>query len=319
MDVTAGPSGLSDEQKLVHLEADTKRPLAILYLYGGALVVNGPAVHRGLAGTLAKSTGAKVLMVRQRLAPQNPSPAALLDAFQAYLTLLAPPPGSPHAPVPPESIILLRLQRQKATITFHGQEVSPAVPAGMALLSPIADMTNAFPSYENNAYRDFPTCAAWPRRPPRANFYCEGSTLAHPIVSPAGAEDWTGSCPLWLVSGQEQVVDATRIIARTAYPQSVSVVLEEYEAMPHIFFQVYRQAPQTRKVMADWVKTILAFSRGERPTSAAATIRAKYLAAEPMEFESLVPWTQAEVREIMWKKTLSYRVPAHHRELRSAL
>ncbi|PYI33456.1 alpha/beta-hydrolase [Aspergillus indologenus CBS 114.80] len=330
---TPETAGLSDQEKFLRLDAETKQPLAILYLYGGSLVLNGPANYRRSAGTLAKATAAKVLMVRQRLAPQHPFPAALLDAFQAYLTLLAPPPGAPHAPVPPESIVLLRLQRQNATITFHGHNLSPELPAGMALLSPVADITNAFPSYERNACwdifpvpveklpyleSDHPPCDAWPAHPPRAHVYCEAGMLAHPLVSPVAA-DWTGSCPLWLASGQEQLVDATRVLARTAHAQGVSVVLQEYEAMPHIFFQVHRDAPQTRKLMADWVKTILAFARKKKIPSVAATIRARDLVAEPMDFETLVPWTQAEVRGMMWQKTRDYKVPAHHRELRSAL
>ncbi|RPB11035.1 alpha/beta-hydrolase [Morchella conica CCBAS932] len=45
-------------------------------------------------------------MPRYRLAPQNPFPAALLDALTAYLYLLHPPPGALHKPIPASKIII---------------------------------------------------------------------------------------------------------------------------------------------------------------------------------------------------------------------
>jgi acetyl esterase/lipase len=290
-------------------------------------------------------------MVRQRLAPQNPFPAVLLDVFQAYLTLLAPPPGCPHEAVPPSSIvvagdssggclalgllqILLRLQRRNASITFHGQIVEPAVPSGMALLSAATDLANSFPSFERNAdcdifpvpieklpylERSFPTCPIWPARPPRANLYCEAGMLAHSLASPAASEDWSGSCPLWIALGQEQIVDASKFLVQTAHAQGVSVTLHEYERMPHTFFWIFGQAPQTRKILTDWAKVILSFARGEKPPSSACFIRARGLIAEPMDIERLVPYTVAKVRELMWNKTLGYKVPSFHGESRSTL
>lgn len=291
-------------------------------------------------------------MVRQRLAPQNPFPAAFLDVFQAYLTLLAPPPGAPHAPVPPSSIVvagdssggclalgllqvLLRLQRRNASITFHGQKVKPAVPAGLALLSPASELSNSFPSYDRNAHldvfpvpieklpyleRSFTTCPIWPSNPPRANTYCEAGMLAHPLASPAASDDWTGSCPLWFASGQEQLVDSAKLVAQTAHAQGVSVTLQEYEMMPHTFFLFFRQAPQTKKVLADWADAVLAFGSGRKPPpSSAWFIHAKGLVAKPLDVGNLVPFGVAQAREIMRNKTLCYKIPSFHWESRSTL
>ncbi|KAH8433186.1 uncharacterized protein LDX57_010819 [Aspergillus melleus] len=212
---------LPESVKFQKLDAETKSSLVILYVYGGAFVLNTPSCYRRLAGKLAKKTGAKVLMVHQRLAPQNPFPAALLDVFQAYLTLLAPPAGCPHNTIPPSSIviaadssgtslalgllqILLWLKRMNKSILFHGKTIESAIPAGMTLLSPITDITCSIPSYERNMTTDifpvpiedrpylrssFPTCQLWPTSPPRADVYCDAAMLAHPLVSPAACED----------------------------------------------------------------------------------------------------------------------------------
>lgn len=289
-------------------------------------------------------------MVHQRLAPQNPFPAALLDVFQAYLSLLSPPAGSPHQPIPPSSIvvaadssgsclalgllqILLRLKRNGTVINFHGCKIQPTVPAGMTLVSPISELTNCLPSYQRNAKwdmfpemeslpyleRTFPTCTNWPTRPPRADLYCEGGMLAHPLASPAASEDWSGSCPLWFASGQEQTVDAYRLIAQTANSQGVSVTVQEYEGMPHTFFFVYRQAPQTKKIMGDWVRAILLFSQAIKPPSSAIIIKAKGLVSEPLDLERLVPFTVRQVQEMMYQRTILFKVPPHHRDAHSSL
>ncbi|KAJ6122839.1 hypothetical protein N7512_005304 [Penicillium capsulatum] len=287
---TPEPS-ISEELKFQSLGAETKSPLTLLYVYGGTFVLNTPASYRSRVGRLAKSTGAKVLMVRQRLAPQNPFPAALLDVFQAYLALIVPPPGSPHKAIPPSSIvvtgdssganlalgllqILLRLKKRGATITFHGQQIEPAIPSGMALLSPVVELVNVVPSFVKNAHCDmfpvppeklpyleksFPTCHIWPTHPARANLYCEAGLLAHPLASPAACTDWTGSCPLWFGSGQEQISDAQRILAQAAHKQGVSVTLHEYEKMLHAFFWYFGQAPQSRKILKDWADAIMSF------------------------------------------------------------
>ena len=290
-------------------------------------------------------------MVRQRLAPQNPFPAALLDIFQAYLSLLSPPPGSPHQAVPPSSIVvaadssgtclalsllqvLLHLVRDKTTVRFHGNIIKPSIPAGAALISVAADLTNSFPSYEKFADNDifplhveklpylektYPRCPAWPTNPPRANTYCEAGMLAHPLVSPAASTDWSGCCPLWLSSEQGQLVDAARLIAQTANKQGVSVTLQEYEAMPHTFFFAFPRAPQTRKILADWAEAIVLFGKGAKLSSTAAVIHAKGLRAEAMDINCLVPYTVAEAREFMWKKTFVYKVPIWHQKEHSLL
>ena len=296
-------------------------------------------------------TGSKVLMVRQRLAPQHPFPAALLDVFMAYLALLAPPPGSPHEAISPTSIVLagdssgsnlvlsllqslLQLDRQNATIKFHGQIVKPIMPAGAALLSVVADLTNSFPSYQRNVAsdvfpypienlpylrKDFPTCTLWPTQPARANIYCEAGMLAHPLVSPVACRDWTGCCPLWFASGEEQVVDASRLLAQTAYAQGVTISLQEYEGMPHSFYFAFPTAPQSKKVLADWAKAIVDLARGLKLVSRASFIQAKGLQPKELDITALVPFSVDEARGFMWKQALTYKVPSFHKQGTSLL
>ena len=69
---------------------ECKSPVTVLYFHGGAYYLLDPSTHRPTTKKLAKLTGGRCYSVRYRLAPQNPFPAALLDALVSYLTLLYP-------------------------------------------------------------------------------------------------------------------------------------------------------------------------------------------------------------------------------------
>ncbi|TGO42799.1 hypothetical protein BHYA_0005g00640 [Botrytis hyacinthi] len=338
---------LSENEKYQKLVEGTKSPLTVLYLYGGSFV------YRRRIGSLAKATGGKILMVKQRLAPQNPFPAAFLDTFQAYLSLLAPPSNSPHEAIPARNVViagdssgsalalsllqvLLQLKRKNTIIKFHGNTIQPAefIPAGLALLSVTTDLVNALPSHKRNTIHDifpvpieklpyleksFPTCSIWPTKPARANLYCKAGMLAHPLASPVASFDWSGSCPLWFASGQEQIVDGSRLVAQTAFSQGVPVVLQEYEGMPHTFFWVFSKAPQTRKILADWAEVIVGFAEGKKLVSNAEFIHAKGLKTEELNLKNLVSFGVAEASELLWKKTLDYKVPLFHQHCQSSL
>ncbi|KAJ8065003.1 hypothetical protein OCU04_007306 [Sclerotinia nivalis] len=344
---------LSENDKFEKLVQGTKSPLTIFYIYGGTFVLNNPSSYRKRMGNLARATGSKVLMVKQRLAPQNPFPAAFLDIFQTYLSLLAPPPSSPHGAILAKNIViagdssgsclalgllqvLLQLKRKNTVIKFHGNIIKPSefIPAGLALLSVTTDLANALPSHQRNITHDifpspieklpylekrFPTCSIWPTKPARANLYCEAGMLAHPLASPVASLDWSGSCPLWFASGQEQIVDGARLVAQTAFSQGVPVALQEYEGMPHTFFWMFGKAPQTRKILADWAEAIVALGEGKELASKAEFIYAKGLKSEELDLENLVPFDVEEAREILWRKTLDYKVPLFHKQNRSSL
>ncbi|SEL86936.1 Acetyl esterase/lipase [Rhodococcus maanshanensis] len=66
----------------------SERRTAVLYLHGGGFTLGSLATHRSLAAYLARESGAAVYLLDYRLAPENPYPAGLEDAVDAYLELL---------------------------------------------------------------------------------------------------------------------------------------------------------------------------------------------------------------------------------------
>ncbi|EUJ28536.1 putative lipase [Listeria floridensis FSL S10-1187] len=57
----------------------------ILYFHGGGFVTGGLQSHDAIARKLVQTTGARVVAVDYRLAPENPFPAAIEDAYAALL------------------------------------------------------------------------------------------------------------------------------------------------------------------------------------------------------------------------------------------
>lgn len=96
---------IPEEEKYAELTRECKSPVTVLYFHGGAYYLLDPSTHRPTTKKLAKLTGGRCYSVRYRLAPQNPFPAALLDALVSYLTLLYPPPRAFHEPVDPKHIV----------------------------------------------------------------------------------------------------------------------------------------------------------------------------------------------------------------------
>lgn len=96
---------ISERDKFAEMMREVTSPATVLYLHGGAYYLMDPATHRPTTRKLARLTGGRCYSVRYRLAPQNPFPAALIDALLSYLTLLHPPKGAFHEPVKPEHVV----------------------------------------------------------------------------------------------------------------------------------------------------------------------------------------------------------------------
>src|SRR5260221_1557974 len=60
----------------------------MLYLHGGAYIVGSVNTHRTLAVDLSRVTGARILVVEYRLAPEHTFPAAVDDVVIAYRLLV---------------------------------------------------------------------------------------------------------------------------------------------------------------------------------------------------------------------------------------
>ncbi|KAI9843127.1 MAG: hypothetical protein M1837_006580 [Sclerophora amabilis] len=252
---------------------------------GTTIFLMDPASHRPVTSQLAKLTGGRVFSVRYRLAPQQPFPAALVDALISYLSLLYPPPNSVHAPVPASQIVfagdsaggglslcllqfILSLHHQSQpdsppTMLFHGHRVPVPIPAGVACSSAWANISCSLPSYQENAKYDFlppatsgsaskyPPCEIWPPKTgrKRQTLYADDSCLIHPLVSPVTAPSWAGAPPILLLTGEEMLSDENDFIARRI---AATEPAEPGEAANVIIYQQYKTMPHAFAQVLPW-------------------------------------------------------------------
>ncbi|KAF1986940.1 hypothetical protein K402DRAFT_331297 [Aulographum hederae CBS 113979] len=324
---------ISEAEKYASMMKDVKSDVTILYFHGGAHYLMDPCTHRVFCSRLARISGGRVYSVRYRLAPQNPFPAALLDAFIAYLTLLYPPEGSLHEPVQASHIVfggdsaggnlsfallqlLLQLRRSAGgstpTVTFNGKQVEIPLPAGVSGNAPWLDITRSMPSLQSNAKYDYlpppsesamdaiPHDEIWPASPPREDVYCNGSMLCHPLASPLSATDWSGSPPLFFGLGEEMLADEDKVVASRAVKQGVKVHWEQYEAMCHCFAMMLEGLDSGKMFFTSWGKWCR--EAVDRPTEMKTEgwfVTAKKLDRKPVDMEALSTWTDEEVSEKM--------------------
>lgn len=332
------PAERDEKAEYANLMQEVTSPVTILYFHGGAMYLLDPATCRPTTSRLAKETGGRVFNVRYRLAPSNPFPAALLDCFIAYLSLLYPPPGALHSAVLPNEIVfggdsaggtcctallqlILQFHRSNPnpsslpTVRFHGKDVEIPLPAGIAMTSPWLDITRGLPSIEGLVQydylpppsqtdtREFPACPMWPASPPRADLYCEGSALMHPLVSPLAAKSWEGAPPLFFSVGQEMLRDEDAVLAQRAVKQGVKVVWREFEAMPHCFAMLLESNPGTPVHYEEFGKFCREVVEDEKNVETSGTfICAKTLQRSELDVKSgLTELTDAEAEDYMLK------------------
>ncbi|KAK3503535.1 alpha/beta hydrolase fold-domain-containing protein [Neurospora crassa] len=278
---------IPEREKYDEMMKDVKAPTTILYFHGGAYWLMDPATHRPTCRELAKRTGGRCYSVRYRLAPQNPFPAAVMDALVSYLGLLYPPPEAFHEPVEPEHIVIagdsaggnlslallqliMQLQRSGTTVFWLGHERSIPLPAGVAVNSPWLEITHSSPSCVTNGAFDYvpgleaqdkaeklrAPCSAWPTNPPRMSMYVADDYIMHPLVSLLLAPSWRGAPPTYICTGWEMLSDEDKFTAARFHAEGVSVTFEEYEGMPHCFAMVLKNLKEAGRCMEGWSRFI---------------------------------------------------------------
>ncbi len=204
-------------------------PQVLVYLHGGGFVRGNLALGRANAAVVARASGLKVLAVGYRQAPEHPFPAAPDDLAAAYAALLA------HNGLRADQVAVMG-ESSGGTLAL-GLAVRHAgqpgmMPAGIAALSPMADLRLCGASWHYNAPHDVADRATGQRM---VALYLAGASAEDPLVSPA-LHHFKGACPLWVGIGSlEAMLSDTEFLARKADDAGTPVQLEVFEAMPHGF------------------------------------------------------------------------------------
>ncbi|MBV9790835.1 MAG: alpha/beta hydrolase [Chloroflexi bacterium] len=239
--ITPAVAGGVDAAWVESAAAESSRVL--LFLHGGGFNSGSWFTHRGLATRLALASGARLLLLNYRLAPEHPCPAAIEDAAAGYQWLLA-------QGYDPAQIVIggdsagggLAL----ATLVWLRDHGLP-LPAAGVLLSPWVDLTMSGASVQSRAaidplttLRGFQRAAAW---------YVGAGDLKQPLASPLYA-DLHGLPPLLIQVGDHELLlsDATRL-AEQARAAGVEVTLEVWDEMWHVWQAWAGALPEGRQAI----------------------------------------------------------------------
>jgi monoterpene epsilon-lactone hydrolase len=240
----------------------------ILYLHGGGYYFCSPRSHRSLVFGLATRSRAPAFSLDYRLAPEARFPAALDDALAAYRQLLAD--GTPA-----QSIVIsgdsagggLAL----ATLVALRDAGDP-LPAGGLLFSPWTDLGASGASIRTNDGVD--PMFSGPAIGRAAKLYLGDTPATHPYASPVYA-DLHGLPPLFIQAGSTEVLlDDARRVAETARSAGVSVELQIWPNMPHVWQIFTPFIPEARRALdgaAGFVRQVTS-PRSSQPSSAMSMV-----------------------------------------------
>jgi acetyl esterase/lipase len=199
----------------------------ILYLHGGAFCLGGPSTHGSITSRLAVESGLPVWVPDYRLAPEHPYPAALDDALACYDHLLASGYAARQVMFGGDSAggslaLALALRLRDA-----GREL----PAGLMMMSPVADPTLSSPGIGANGRLDPMLRKGWLEQ--ALGWYrCPADALVHrPLEA-----DLSGLPPMLIQVGEREILlsDSLRL-AEHARSCGVDCRLEVHEGRWHVF------------------------------------------------------------------------------------
>lgn len=223
--------------------ADRRR--AVIYLHGGGYRVGSIVSHRGLMARISAASGAAVLGVEYRLAPEHLFPAPLADALASYeraLSLVEDPGGLALAGDSAGGGLALSL-------LVALRDAGRPLPSAAFLISPWTDLAATGESYVTRADSDpihqRPMILAAAR-----GYLGPDADPLDPRASPLYAE-LAGLPPLLIqVGDRETGLDDSTRLAERARAAGVPVELEVCDGMIHVFQLFAEELPEARRAIA---------------------------------------------------------------------
>ncbi|MFE8604339.1 alpha/beta hydrolase [Archangium violaceum] len=200
----------------------------VVYLHGGSYVFGSTRTHGDLIARIALGTGARVLGLNYRLAPEHPFPAPVEDTLSAYRWLLS-------TGVKPERVAFCGDSAggglSIAALVALRDRGEP-LPAGAVLIAPWVDLEcsgESVVAHERFDWGDKRMLLHW------AKWYVGDADVRNPLVSPWYA-DLRGLPPLFVHVGSAELQhdDGVRITGK-ARAAGVKAHLEVWPEMVHNF------------------------------------------------------------------------------------
>lgn len=202
----------------------------LLYLHGGGYILGDTTTHQCLIAEVAKACEAQCVALNYRLAPEHPYPAAVEDALAGYRWMLE------EQRLAPEHIVVAGDSAGGGltlALLLAARDAGLPLPGAAVAISPWTDLAATGASLDTHADRD-------PMLDKRgviafSRWYLKGADPKSPLASPLYA-DLRGLPPMLIQVGGSEILldDATRFAAQ-AEAAGVSVALEVWEEMLHVW------------------------------------------------------------------------------------
>ena len=233
-DGTAEPAGVTYEEvdasgvPAMWVTPDgCERSRVLVYFHGGGYCYCSMRSHAKLVGHLASAAGCRGLAVDYRLAPEDPHPAAVIDALTAYRWLLDLGIEPGHVAVAGDSAgggITMAL-------LLKARDEGLPLPATGVLMSAWVDLAMTADSLTTRAEVDVLQDPAGTAQ--CAVMYLDGHDPRDPYASPLYA-DLAGLPPLYMQAGDwDTLVDDSHRLADAARAAGVEVGLDVFPEMQH--------------------------------------------------------------------------------------
>jgi len=229
-DVTFEADTLGGVPELWVHPADWRSDEAVVHLHGGWFNFGSAKAYRHLVGHIAARAGARAFIPDYRLAPENPFPAATDDALACYQALVAR--GARRIAISGDSaggnLALVLASR----VTGDAASINTTL-VGVAVLSPVTDLTLSGATYETRAEAD--PLFTRPQVADLVHSYLGRADAKHPLASPLHGR-LSGMPSVRIYVGDDEVLldDSLRYVER-AVAAGVDAWVDVWMGMPHGF------------------------------------------------------------------------------------
>ncbi len=244
--VIPGPAG---DLPLRVYRPSGERPLpALLYFFGGGWVLGTIDTADGVSRSLANASGALVVVVGYRLAPEHPFPAAVEDCYAALRWVTG------HSG---------EIGADPARVAVGGDSAGGNLAAGVALRArdeglALAGQLLVYPNTDQLADDESMRSSddrflfnhhsvAWYRQ----HYLASPGDAANPLASPLRAESLAGLPPALVITAEyDPLRDQGEAYARRLADEGVKVELSRYQGMAHGFFTMAGTVDASRAAVA---------------------------------------------------------------------
>lgn len=207
----------------------------VTYYHGGGWVIAGPDVYDASARALTNAANAIVVSVAYRQAPENPYPAAVDDAFAAYVWVTE---NAESIGGDPSNVAVAGESaggNLAAVVALRARDEGAQMPVHQLLVYPITNYAFDTPSYEENAM-------AMPLNRETmmwffGHYLPSEEAGSEPWVSPLQADDLSGLPPATVILAEiDPLRSEGQAYAERLSEAGVPVTVQLYTGVTHEFF-----------------------------------------------------------------------------------